>query len=93
VAIKHAGQLNSLFAGNDCDLPSRGETSTESYESTWEALAALIETAVPHFYPMRSRFRRLDSRTRIGNAIAVVTSRPNRFLVSRRYSKAVTVTH
>ena len=45
LAIKHAGELNSLFTGNEGDEPSRPETTTESYESGWEALDALIEIA------------------------------------------------
>ena len=53
LAIKHAGELDSLFTGNDGDQPSRSETSTESYETRWEPLDALIEIAVPRFYPVR----------------------------------------
>lgn len=53
LAIKNAGELNSLFTGNDGDQPGRSETSTDSYETRWEPFDALIEIAVPRFYPMR----------------------------------------
>ncbi len=53
LALKHADSLRFLFTGNDGDAPKRPETSTESYESTREAVDALIEIVVPAFYPVR----------------------------------------